>query len=147
MEIQEATELDINAIVKFGRYFHEIADYAKFQKYADQGFAKMLYDVIMNPNAKIWVAWDGNSLAGTIMGMIIPNFYDPSQIMADCGFVAVLPKYGRKHIGKKLRNAFEVWAKEMKADIKMYSGYNPKFITALKREGFIQTEVTLMKET
>jgi len=146
MEILEATEFDIPAILTFGHYFHDISDYGKFQTYDHKGLKKNLFDVIQNPDASMWVAWDNNKLAGAIMGMLIPNFYDPSQIMAECGFLAVLPKYGSKHIGKKLRHLFEQWAVNSGASILMYSGYSRKFITALKREDFTQTEVTLMKK-
>lgn len=147
MEIKVATGLDILAMVKAGKYFHEISEYGKFQSYDEQALSETLLQVIGSNNVgKIWIAWDDNKLAGMVLGLLQPNFYDSNELMAYCAFVAVLPKYNRTWAYKRLKTSFEDWAKKSKASIIAYSGYSQKFIRSLKKDGFEQVEITMMKK-
>jgi len=147
MIIEEATEFDTLAMVKAGKYFHDKSDYGKFQSYDEKALSETLLKVIENPDVgKIWIGWDGNKLAGMVMGLLQPNFYNYHDVMAYCAFIAVLPKYNRTWLFKKLKTTFEDWAKESGADVVAYSGYSQKFIRALRKDGFEQVEVTMMKK-
>ena len=146
MEIREATPSDISTIVKVGKYWHDIATYAEFQTYDEQALSEAIYEVIANGHGRMWVMWDDDKVVGMIMGHLAPNFFNSNQTMAVCAFVAVLPKYQRKKISKQLSMEFEEWGKGKGADTIVYSGYSKKFIDSMKRKGFKQVEVTLMKK-
>lgn len=147
IEIREGSVADIPLIVDRAQVFNDLAKdgYGKFMTYDAKSVGENLASVLLR-GAKMWVLWSDDEFAGIIMGTIVPNFYNHEQKVANCAFVAVHPDYQRSRWGAKLMGVFEAWAKESGAGHVMYTGYDPKWIRTMKRNGFHQTEVRFMKE-
>ncbi|MFH0959647.1 MAG: GNAT family N-acetyltransferase [Pseudomonadota bacterium] len=145
MEIRRAEPGDLPLMAKMGRYFHEISTYGKLQGYDEIRVQESLLGGLDNPRTIFLVAWEEEKLAGLLLGCLNVNFYDPRETIAQCLFVAVFPEYQKKKVASKLMKEFETWAMDNKANIIIYSGYSQSFIHAMKKKGFEQVEVTLMK--
>ena len=147
MEIKEGNIADLPLIVNNVGVFFELAQdgFGQFLTLSPMDFADNIHRVVQ-AGGKYWVLWNEGEFAGIIMGGIARNFYDNSQTIASCLFVAVLPEYQRSQWGSKLMAKFEDWAMENGADFVAYNGYDPKFIRTMKRKGYKQIEVKLMKE-
>ena len=146
-EIREGDIFDLPLIVERAKIFNELAKdaYGKFMSYDPRSVTKGITSVVKN-GGKYWVLWKDDDFAGICLGGIVPNFYNHSEMIANCWFVAVLPEYQRTQWGTKLMKKFEAWAKEEGAQSVCYGGYDKKFVRTMKRKGFIQTEVKLMKD-
>jgi len=146
-EIKDGDIFDLPLIAREARIFNELAQdaYGKFMSYDDKSVVKSITSVIYN-GGKFWVLWNKDEFAGVCLGGIVPNFYNHAEMIANCMFVAVLPQYQRTQWGSKLMKEFEAWAKEKGAKSICYGGYDKKFIRTMKRKGFTQTEVKLMKD-
>ena len=143
MEIREATSPDITTIVKTNNEWHN----NEFLSYSESFASENIYLSINNGGGtKIWLLWDDDILAGILMGSIVPNFDNPSQLIAICTLFHVRPEHQRKQWPKKMMDAFEAWATEKGASVITYSEPNRKNINAIKKRGFKQVKTTLMKK-
>ncbi len=143
MEIREAINPDITTIIKTINGWHN----DEFQSYDEASTSESIYLSINNGGgSNIWVLWDDSTFAGILMGSIVPNFYNPSHLIAICTLFHVRPEHQRKQWPKKLMDAFEPWEKETGLSVNTYSIFNRKNINAIKKRGFKQVKTTLMKK-
>lgn len=147
MEIKDGDLFDLPLIVEEARIFNELAKdaYGKFLSYDPKSVSTGITSIVRN-GGKYWVLWDEDDFAGICLGGVIPNFYNHAEKIANCLFIAVMPKYQRTRWGSKLMDKFDAWAKETGAQSVCYGGYDKKFVRMMKRKGFIQTEIKMMKE-
>ena len=145
MEIRKAELGDLPVMAKHGRYFHDISSYGKLMGYDEIRIQDNLAGIMNSDVGLLLNAWDGDVLMGMLAAIIINNLYDPKEYVAQCFFVAVLPDFQKRKVSNALMVEFEKWSRANCADIVVYSGYSEKFINSMKRKGYIQVEVTLMK--
>lgn len=145
MEIRKAELEDVPLMAKMGRYFHDISSYGKLMAYDELRIQDNLIGIINSPNAILLVAWLKGEFAGMLAGVLVNNLYDPRELIAQCLFVAVLPDFQKKKVANKLMGEFEAWGLAKGATLLTHSGYSEKFIEAMKKRGYEQVEVVLMK--
>lgn len=145
MEIRQAEIGDLPVMAKCGRYFHDISSYGKLMGYDEIRIQGNLLGLINSPISILLNAWEGDVLMGMLAGLVINNLYDPQELVGQCLFLAVLPDYQKKKVSNALMVEFDKWAIAQGAMMLTYSGYSEKFITSMKRRGYTQVEVTLMK--
>ena len=143
MEIREATNPDITSIVKTKDEWH----HNEFQEYEEASVSESIYQAINNGGgSNIWILWDDSTLAGILMGSVVPSFYKPSQLIAVCTLFNVRPEHQKKQWPKKMMDAFEAWAIERGAEVISYAEGSRKNINAIKKRGFKIVKTTLMKK-
>lgn len=145
MEIRPAEISDVLVMAKCGRYFHDISSYGKIMGYDEIRIQGNLLGLINSPVAALLVAHEGDTLMGMLAGIVINSLYDPKEFVGQCFFVAVLPDFQKKKVSNALMAEFDKWAIAMGAVMLTYSGYSEKFISSMKKRGYTQVEVTLMK--
>jgi GNAT superfamily N-acetyltransferase len=144
MEIRPAEIGDLPLMAKVGRYFHDIAPYGKFTSYDEIGIQDTFLSAIQG--GFLMNAWEGDKLIGMLLGGMGQNYQNPSERIAQCLGVAVVPEARRSKAGKALMDALEQWATENGAAAIMCSGYDKRFLNSMKRRGFEQIEYTVMKK-
>ncbi len=146
-EIKEGNIADLPMIVGKAKIFNELAKdgYGQFLTYDLKSVSLSITGVVAG-GGKFWVLWRNDEFAGILLGHIQPNFYNHSQLIAACIFIAVLPEYQRTQWGTKLKKKFEDWGKEQGASFVGYGGYDKNFVRTMKRKGYTPIETMLMKE-
>lgn len=146
MEIKDGEIFEVPYIAGEIKLFNDLAkeSYAKFLTYDSKSVAASM-NAVLRSGGKYWVLWDEDKFAGVCMGMIVPNFYNHDQTIAECIFVGVIPEHQRTRWGLKMMRKFEEWGKEQGADFLCFGGYDKKYIRNMKRNGFEQVDVKLMK--
>ena len=146
MEIKDGDIFEVPFVAGEMQIFNELAKdaYAKFLTFDAKSVSASM-NMVLKIGGKFWVLWDDEKFAGVCMGMINPNFYNNAQKIAECIFVGVLPEYQKTQWGLKMMRTFEAWAEEEGADFICYGGYDKKYIRNMKRHGFEQIDVKLMK--
>jgi hypothetical protein len=117
---------------------------SEYFEYNENDLSKSIMDVVRS-GGQFWVAWDEDEFVGICLGMIYPSIFNHGQMIAECIFTDVMPKYNKSRCKFNLREKFESWAKENEASLILYGSHDPKDIKSLKRKGFKRVEIKLIK--
>lgn len=117
---------------------------SEYFEYNESDLAKSIMSVV-HAGGQFWIAWDDEEFVGMCLGVIYPSIFSHKQMIADCIFTDILPKYSKTRCKFNLRKQFEDWAVSEKADLIVYGTYDQKDIKSLKRKGFKRAEIKLIK--
>ena len=147
MEIRKAEIGDFPMLARVGAKFHKEAGFEKIQSYDEMSVQDSLLQIHDNPLGIILVAWDDeDKFAGIVAGGIYPNFYNPSEVVAQVGFICVEPEYRKGIATGQLMSAFEQWASDMGASGLACMSNTKEWSQALKERGFVKTDTVFRKK-
>ena len=112
MIIRESKAEDLYEISFLGKGFIERSISSKFITFDQTNFHRALITYIQNNFAKVWVAVDGEEIAGAICLIYTPNTYNSDELLGDIYFIDVVPKYQKRGLAKDLMRTVEDWAKK-----------------------------------
>uniref|UniRef100_A0A6M3KF12 Putative acetyltransferase n=1 Tax=viral metagenome TaxID=1070528 RepID=A0A6M3KF12_9ZZZZ len=143
MEIRKAEIDDIPLLAKLGRQFHEDAGFSSVQSYDEKGFQESLMNIVDNPLAILITMWEEEAFVGALSGGLFPNFFAPSETIAQSGFLCVMPEFRKSQAAKDLTGIFEKWAENMGASIVTYFGNTQSLINKFRKRGFKKTDTVM----
>lgn len=111
--ITEATPYDIGQLGKLGKGFIDRSITGQFISFNEEGFVNSLFKMLSLGVMKVWVYKDQNRISGAIGLLMIPNLYNPLEMLGDIAFVDVLPEYQKKGIARELISLAEKFAKSV----------------------------------
>ena len=145
MEIRQAEPADLPLLSKLGKQFHDDAGFGGIQGYDELGMQESLLDIVNSPAGIVITIWDGETFVGSIAGGVYPNFYKPSELRLQVGYLCVMPEFRRTKAARELTRVFEAWGKEMGASIVTYMANTKELTRTLRKRGFKKTDTVFSK--
>lgn len=106
-------------------------------------FYEMLTAMKASGILAVWVALDGDQIAGAVGMITTPNVYNHSELLSDIYFIDVVPEYRKKGLAKRLIATAEDYAKKI-GSIAMTVSFNDEAI-ADRLSGYKKYEYKTIK--
>jgi GNAT superfamily N-acetyltransferase len=145
--IRNATEADVDTIVKMARHFIAFAPHAAVAEYDDEDLANAARACMQH--GLLIVAEQDNEIIGMLLGIVSGLWFAPRTLWASELAWWVEPAARGGTAGIRLVTAFQDWAREQGAKVvamsSLHLDHDTRVGNVLERMGFEQSEHTYIK--
>jgi GNAT superfamily N-acetyltransferase len=145
--IRNATEADVETIVKMARHFIAFAPHAAVAEYDDEDLANAARACMQH--GLLIVAEQDNEIIGMLLGIVSGLWFAPRTLWASELAWWVEPAARGGTAGIRLVTAFQDWAREQGAKVvamsSLHLDHDTRVGNVLERMGFEQSEHTYIK--
>lgn len=143
LRIRPAIERDLKRISVMGVAFLRNSPAYDYMSFNSDKFYEMLTAMKASGILAVWVALDGDQIAGAVGMITTPNVYNHSELLSDIYFIDVVPEYRKKGLAKRLIATAEDYAKKI-GSIAMTVSFNDEAI-ADRLSGYKKYEYKTIK--
>lgn len=145
--IRNATEADVDTIVKMARHFIAFAPHAGIAEYSDEDLANAARACM--EHGVLLVAEQDDAVVGMLFGVVSGLWFAPRTLWASELAWWVEPAARGGTAGIRLITAFQDWAREQGAKVvamsSLHLDHDNRVSSVLQRMGFEQSEHTYIK--
>ena len=145
--IRNATEADVDTIVKMARHFIAFAPHATIAEYDDADIATAIRACM--EHGVLLVAEQDDAVVGMLFGVVSGLWFAPRTLWASELAWWVEPAARGGTAGIRLITAFQDWAREQGAKVvamsSLHLDHDNRVSSVLQRMGFEQSEHTYIK--
>ncbi|MFN8758715.1 MAG: GNAT family N-acetyltransferase [Tagaea sp.] len=108
--VRPATEADVDALAAMGGRFFAFSPYARSVPFDPETVRAVLAEAIGTPHAFVWIAEVDGTIAGALLGVLAPLWFNPDALVATELAWWIDEEHRGGTLALRLHATFEEWA-------------------------------------